>query len=239
MQPVVRGRRDASGFEIALDLSRAAVPGDPFDPVILDGLVHGVPHQSAEDWFALDGDWIIYPRLIRSLTIFDGLPKTGLLMVRGAPLPGAAPPDMLPLRIEAFSKRGCFAAMELVEKAFPKGRLAKLDPRERFAFIAGERVPDMTPLTDHEGGTTWLKPSDLMACDWLPGSAAAAYGAGGLTGTALVKSVLIREHFARSWDVHPARISHDGVWAWTEGRARTRYTIAFDRAAKAWSVRHG
>jgi 3-hydroxymyristoyl/3-hydroxydecanoyl-(acyl carrier protein) dehydratase len=239
MQTVTGGRRDASGFEITLDLSRAARPGDAFDPVILDGLVHGVPHQSAEDWFALEGDWIIYPRLIRSLTVFGSLPETGTLTVRGAPLGDADPPDILPLRIEAFSEAGCFAVMELVEKAFPKGRFARLDPQARFAFIAGERVSNMTPLTDHDDGTTRLRPADLMACDWLPGSVATAYGAKSLSGTALVKSVLIREHFARAWDVHPARIDHDGVWAWTDSRPRTRYTLRFDRAAKAWSVQNG
>ena len=239
MQPVVRGRRDGSAFELVLDLSRTVRPGDPFDPVILDGLVHGVPHQSAEDWFELDGDWIIYPRLIRKLTIHAPPPKSGELIVRGVPMPGASPPDTLPLRIEAFSTEGPFATLELVEKAFPKGRFARLTPTERFAFIAGKHVTNMTPLTDHSDGESFLKPQDVAACDWLPGSVATAYGAGKSSGTALVKAVLIREHFARSWSSHPSQIRHDGVWAWTDNHPRTRYAIRFDRDRRAWAVRHG
>ena len=117
--------------------------------------------------------------------------------------------------------------------------MARLTPPERFAFIAGERTPNTAPLSDFEDASSWLSPADLIACDWLPGSVAAAYRADGLSGAALVKSVLIKEHFARAWDLHPAEVSHDGVWAWSAEHPRTRYALAFDRARKAWQVRHG
>jgi 3-hydroxymyristoyl/3-hydroxydecanoyl-(acyl carrier protein) dehydratase len=238
---VTGGKRGPKGFALEVDLARASVPGDPFDPAILDALVHGVPHQSAEDWFDVPDGMVIYPVRVVALSLLGGLPRSGVLQVRGRPLPGARPPHHLPIRIEAWSAQGPYAVLDLIEKAYPKGRFGELDLRARRAFIRGEQAEPFAVLSrvDAATGDTLLVPMDVTACDWLPGSVAQTYGTGALSGTALVRAVALKEHFARLWRVHPREVVVDEVFASApgRGRGRVRYTLAFDREERAWRVR--
>ncbi len=76
----------------------------------------------------------------------------------------------------------------------------------------------------------------MLSCDWLPGSVATAYGLQGLDGAELVKSVAVKEHFARTWNVHPARIEVDFPFARIENRPPARFAIRFDSERRAWAV---
>lgn len=236
MQPVIQMHRDQHGFEAVLDLAAALHPGDAFDPVILDGLVHGPPHETPEEWFPAAENMAIYPVRIDRLVILGDLPESGPLIVRGQPVMGAARGDDLPVLIEAYREDGTlWARLDLIEKAYPKGLLSALNPLERKDFLTGSSDAVTAPLSRVAGDRTLVSPGDVLACDWLPGTVAAAWGLGSLTGSDLVKGVAIKEHFARKWRLHPQRIALDPPFA-RAGNTRSRYSLHFDTAARAWSV---
>lgn len=236
MQPVISMRRDSKGFEAILDLGCAVHPGDPFDPVILDGLVHGPPHETPEDWFEDAENTAIYPVRITRLTLLQDLPASGHLTVRGRPetrIPGS---DDLPVTIEAYLEDGSlWARLDLIEKAYPKGKLGALNPLSRKAFLTGSSDDTVAPLSWEEHGRTLVAPADVLACDWLPGTVAAAWGLPGLKGADLVKGVAIKEFFARKWSLHPQKLTLDPPFV-IGPNARSRYDLRFDKQARAWSV---
>ncbi|MEQ9315733.1 MAG: beta-ketoacyl synthase N-terminal-like domain-containing protein [Henriciella sp.] len=235
IQAIAELRRSAAGFEAKLDLSRAATPGVPFDPVILDALVHGPPHETPEEWFAGTDGSAIYPVRIERLVICGELPEDGILTVRGRPgLPDPAT-GHLPVTIEAYLGDTLWARLDLIEKAYPKGPLSDLSAKERRSFLTAQSADHPAPLSRFNDGRTLLSPSDVIACDWLPGTVAAAWGCEGRTGTDLVKAVVIKEHFARKWQVHPRSVVLDMPFA-IGPHGRARYRISFDPALRAWAV---
>ena len=235
LQPVSEMRRDANGFEALVDLSKAAHPGDPFDPVILDALVHGPPHERPEEWFSGVENTAIYPVRIERLVICGDLPEAGTLTVRGRPGHPGRDNGALPVTIEAFLGTKLWARLDLIEKAYPKGPLGKLTPLERRDFLTGAAANITAPLSHFDGENTFLSPADVMACDWLPGTVASAWGAPGLTGSDLVRAVAVKEHFARKHRVHPRAIRLDPPFV-TGPKGRERYTIVFDADKRAWRV---
>jgi acyl transferase domain-containing protein/3-hydroxymyristoyl/3-hydroxydecanoyl-(acyl carrier protein) dehydratase len=236
MQPVVSMRRDAKGFEAVLDLAAAINPGDPFDAVILDGLVHGPPHETPEEWFEGAENTAIYPVRIDRLIVLGPLPERGKLTVRGSPQPRPEGSDDLPVLIEAYLEDGTlWARLDLIEKAYPKGKLGALNPLARKAFLTGTSDEVVAPLSWQEGDRSLVAPADVMACDWLPGTVAAAWGLDGLTGADLIKGVAVKEFFARKWGIHPQKLTLDPPFVIVPN-ARSRYDLRFDTAARAWSV---
>ncbi|MGB3627665.1 MAG: hypothetical protein WA989_17695, partial [Henriciella sp.] len=235
LQPVTELRRSASGFEAKLDLACAATPGDPFDPVILDGLVHGPPHETPEEWFPGTEGYAIYPVRIDRLIICSDVPDNGVLTVRGRP--GIPDPvnGNLPVTIEAYLDDTLWARLELIEKAYPKGPMSDLSAKDRRGFLTGARSDHPAALSRWDGARTLLSPADVIACDWLPGTVSAAWGCEGRTGAELVRAVAIKEHFARKWGIHPRRVGLDMPFAIGPG-GRARYRIAFDTALRAWAV---
>ena len=236
MQPVISMRRDAKGFQTVLDLDTAFHPGDPFNPVILDGLVHGPPHETPEEWFKGAENTAIYPVRVDRLIVLGPLPKSGKLTVRGRPQPRPEGSDDLPVLIEAYLEDGTlWARLDLIEKAYPKGKLGALKPLARKAFLTGASDEVVAPLSWQEGDRSLVAPADVMACDWLPGTVAAAWGLEGLTGADLIKGVAVKEFFARKWGVHPQKLTLDPPFV-IGPDARSRYDLRFDTAARAWSV---
>ena len=235
LRPITRMRRDAKGFEAVADLALAHCPGNAFDPVILDALVHGPPHERPEEWFDGVEDCAIYPVRIDRLVICSDLPDSGNLTIRGVPGRRDPATGNLPVTIEAFLGQELWARLDLIEKAYPKGPLAVLNPRERRDFLTGARDTHPAPLSRWDGKRTLLSPADVIACDWLPGTVAAAWGCEGLTGAGLVKAVAVKEHFARKWKVHPGKIQlHPPFVIGPDGRHR--YALEFDSKARAWAV---
>lgn len=235
LQPVTELRRNRKGFEARIDLTRAASPGDPFDPVILDGLVHGPPHETPEEWFDGTECTAIYPVRIERLVICGPLPEEGELIVRGRPSTPDAKTGHLPVTIEAFLGDVLWARLDLIEKAYPKGPLAALAPLERRAFLTAGNDDHVAPLSRFDGVRTLLSPADVIACDWLPGTVARAWGVKGATGNELVQAVAIKEHFARKFGLHPAKLDLDPPFL-IGPDGRHRYRITFDSAARAWAV---
>ncbi|MEM5518366.1 beta-ketoacyl synthase N-terminal-like domain-containing protein [Henriciella sp. AS95] len=235
LQPVTSLRRNAKGFEALIDLSRAAVPGDAFDPVILDALVHGPPHETPEEWFDGTDGHAIYPVRIDRLVICRDIPEEGVLTVRGVPGPRNAATGDLPVTIEAFLGDELWARLDLIEKAYPKGPLAALSALDRRDFLTGASDRYPAPLTRFDGARTLLSPADVIACDWLPGTVDAVWGCNGRTGSDLVKAVAIKEHFARKWGIHPRKIHLDEPFV-IGPEGRHRYSLAFDPVARAWAV---
>lgn len=235
LRPVTEMRRDARGFEAVVDLSLAASPGDAFDAVILDALVHGPPHERPEVWFDGVEDCAIYPVRIERLIICSDLPETGALVIRGVPGQRDPATGDLPVTIEAFLGSDLWARLDLIEKAYPKGPLATLNPLERRDFLTGASNDHPAPLSRFDGTCTRLSPADVIACDWLPGTVATAWGCEGLTGSELVRAVAVKEHFAREWGIHPRKVRYEPPFA-IGPDGRHRYALRFDSKARAWAV---
>ncbi|MCZ4299361.1 beta-ketoacyl synthase N-terminal-like domain-containing protein [Henriciella marina] len=236
MQSIISIRRDKTGFEAVLNLAAATNPGDPFDPVILDGLVHGPPHETPEEWFKGAENTAIYPVRLERLTVLHDLPESGKLTVRGRPQTRLEGSEDLPVLIEAYLEDGSlWARLDLVEKAYPKGKLGALNPLARKAFLTGRSDEVVAPLSWEQSGRSLVSPAAVMACDWLPGTVAAAWGLEGLTGADLIKGVAVKEFFARKWQVHPQKLTLDPPFV-IGPNTRSRYDLSFDKTARAWSV---
>ena len=186
-------------------------------------------------WFDGVEDCAIYPVRIERLIICSDLPETGALVIRGVPGQRDPATGDLPVTIEAFLGSDLWARLDLIEKAYPKGPLATLNPLERRDFLTGASNDHPAPLSRFDGTCTRLSPADVIACDWLPGTVATAWGCEGLTGSELVRAVAVKEHFARKWGVHPRKVRYEPPFA-IGPDGRHRYALSFDSKARAWAV---
>ena len=196
-----------NGSSAVLRAEARGVPAGVLNPAVLDGVTHAIPADDLARWSPmLGGDEVAFPARIAKLLLHSPPPVAGDVRseVRFA---GLTDGDRRFPAVRALlsSADGPWADLTLVLRLFPKGPLGSAAPAQREAFLRDRRYVPGVALSRVAGAATRLNVRDVIRSDWLPGTLAAIYGAGG-DADALAAQIAVKEHAARRLRVHPSEI---------------------------------
>jgi acyl transferase domain-containing protein/3-hydroxymyristoyl/3-hydroxydecanoyl-(acyl carrier protein) dehydratase len=219
--------RGVGGASALIDLPAAGLDEVDRLVLLLDALLHGVPHDEPELWLgpAARG-FVAYPEQIVALRFHGDLPAAGRLRVETRRIPSAE--GTLAVRTQLIGKGGVLLEMEHVERLLPKGPLGNRSAAERRRFL-GERqpVPGLSLSIRQDGGTS-LAMADVQRSNWLPGTLESAYGADGPL-PALTAAIAAKEHLAGRWGLHPGAFDVEDGTATCRLLPFRRFTVALTR----------
>ncbi|HEX5760026.1 MAG TPA: 1-acyl-sn-glycerol-3-phosphate acyltransferase, partial [Thermoanaerobaculia bacterium] len=234
----------AAGSSALLDAGGGAVPRGALHQALLDAATHAVPHDDLERWCGEAAAGLAgYPQRIRTATFHGEPPQAGEVRCEARFLGFAAEGDgRLPVvRLQLAAGGRVWADLEMIEVLLPKGRLGTAPPAARRDFLRGRLPVPGVGLARREDGTTRLRDAEVAASDWLPGTVAAAYGAGAWRDDrrALTLAVAVKDHVAAAVGVHPATVAvaEDGESAVAAALPLTRVPVAVVRRGDEVEVR--
>ncbi len=217
---------------------RGAVHGLANGPdltVVLDGALHGIPHDDPALWAGDDAEGqVAYPANLRRLEFFGPRPAAETLEVRAHPIHGDG--KSLRVEVQILAAGAVWCAFELDEVLLPKGPLGKLSGAGRRAFLRDRAVVPGARLSDKKGDETHLTEAAVLASNWLPGTLEAVYGASG-TAAEMTRAIAIKEHVAARAGVHPEAVTVEGDAATCAVLPGTRFPVTVMVEAGAVSVK--
>jgi acyl transferase domain-containing protein/3-hydroxymyristoyl/3-hydroxydecanoyl-(acyl carrier protein) dehydratase len=214
-------RISSNGSAAILDAAAPTVPFGLLNQGLLDGAVHGIPHDNLGRWAKrisknISDEDLAYPYKLRRLQLFGPAPKEGAIRCEarvGAAVEGER---FVGFEIQLIRDEVVWAEFDLVEVLVPMGdhgrsrekRLSFL--KERF-FVEGV---GLSRFAEEAGQpTTRLSEMDYLAKDWLKGSVAHTYALSDDDSLAdKTRKAVIKDHVAQIASVHPQEvvISNDG-----------------------------
>jgi hypothetical protein len=214
------------GASADLDAAGTTAPVGAIHHILLDGALHGIPHDELERW----SDKITPGHMgvpVRLTAQFFGPPPTrGLVRaeVRFAGFDGAnAFPTYLIQMIDPRSR--VWATLRHVEMLIPFGHRG-LTKADRIPFLVERRYQKGTGLSEFHSDRTTLRAADVKRMDGLPGSVAHVYG---LERDAAIdlRVVAIKDHVGQRAQVHPGtvRVDLERSEAWTDADPARRYAV--------------
>ncbi len=226
------------GLSAELDAAGADAPIGAIHHILLDGALHGIPHDELERW----SDKISPGHMgvpVRLTARFFGPPPTrGIVRaeVRFAGFDGAnAFPTYL---IQMIDPQGrVWATLRHVEMLIPFGHRA-LTKADRIPFLVERRYQRGTGLSEFHADRTTLRAADVKRMDGLPGSVAHVYG---LPRDAVidVRVIAIKDHVGQRAKVHPGSVQVDleRSEAWTDADPEKRYKVTVEPQGTDVTVR--
>jgi acyl transferase domain-containing protein/3-hydroxymyristoyl/3-hydroxydecanoyl-(acyl carrier protein) dehydratase len=222
--------RSSDGASAAIEPPPATLAAEDRLVLLLDALLHGVPHDEPELWLGSAArGFVAYPEQLRSLRFYGELPESGRLRVETRRAEAAE--GTLAVRTQLIGAAGVLLEMEHVERLLPKGPLGTRPASERRRFLAERRPVAGLSLATQEDGVTRLGMAEVQRSNWLPGTLESAYQAAGPL-PALTAAIAAKEHLAALSGLHPADFTLG------EGEARCRL-LPFRRFAFASSRDRG
>jgi hypothetical protein len=200
-QILIEGRRSQFGASITLDAGGGTVPRGRLNPALLDGALHGIPHDRLHMWSdKIPRDRVAYPARISELCFFGPTPTSGPVRCEMRFDGFISAPDLPAFRFQLIQGDRVWAEGRLVEACFPKGRLGQVPASQRRAFLRDRAfVPDVT-LSRRDGGETRLSQAELEATDWMPGTIEGIYG------TRDAEAIAVAEHVGQREGIHPRHL---------------------------------
>jgi acyl transferase domain-containing protein/3-hydroxymyristoyl/3-hydroxydecanoyl-(acyl carrier protein) dehydratase len=203
-----------NGSSFMLIADSPHIPVGLVHPLLLDGAMHGIPHDNLSQWSdRVDADKVAYPVALEEIRLFGTTPVIGnvLCEVRFCGFkqhPTQSGSSALPqflIRLHANGRM--WAEIRLTERLFPKGPIGRLPQKIRKLFLQQRKFVENARLSrfDNDKQVTILTLEDVKKSDWLPGSVAAVYAVSE-EGMELVKMVAIKEHVGYLLKVHPVEI---------------------------------
>ena len=230
----------ARGASAELDAAGADAPVGAIHHILLDGALHGIPHDELERWSEkiAPGHMGVPVRL--SLQFFGPPPQKGLVRaeVRFAGFDGAnAFPTYI---IQMIDPQGhVWATLRHVEMLipFPFGHRG-LSKAHRVSFFVERRFQEGAGLSEFHADRTELRAADAKRMDGLPGSVAHVYG---LERDASIdlRIVAIKDHVGQRARVHPGSVHVDDSMssAWSDESPTTRYPVSVEQRGSDVIVR--
>ena len=205
-QVLVSGILAADGASTMLDAGAGSVPRGLLHPALLDGALHGIPHDRLHLWSpAISGDEVAYPARLVELTLHGPTPTDGQVRCEVRFDGFLVAPSLPRFRIQLITPQGVWASMRLVEACFPKGHLGAAEPLERRGFLRDRRFVEGLRLSRVAGEDdtveTRLRKDEVAASDWMPGTIEGVYG------TTDVEHIAVKEHLAARERLHPRFLS--------------------------------
>ncbi|MEQ9329181.1 MAG: beta-ketoacyl synthase N-terminal-like domain-containing protein [Rhodospirillales bacterium] len=209
-------RRSSDGASFTLDPAGGAAPYGAIHPCLLDGMMHGVPHDALEQWFPdIAANGLAYPVHAECIRFHAPMPANGDVRVEIRPASGGG---RAVIEGQLIAGGQVICEMRIREEILPQGPLGSAAPEDRKAFLGRrEAVPGMRLSASHDGVTS-LDGAAVMASNWLPGTVETVYD---VTGDmrSLIREIAIKEHVAAHLGVHPSEIVVDGTRASHAGRS--------------------
>jgi 3-hydroxymyristoyl/3-hydroxydecanoyl-(acyl carrier protein) dehydratase len=228
----------ARGLSAELDAAGADAPVGVIHHILLDGALHGIPHDELERWSdkISPGHMGVPVRL--TAQFFGPPPVRGLVRaeVRFAGFDGAnAFPTYL---IQMIDPRGhVWATLRHVEMLIPFGHRG-LTKADRIPFLVERRYQKGTGLSEFHPDRTTLRGADVKRMDGLPGSVAHVYG---LPRDAVIdpRVIAIKDHVGQRAQVHPGTVHVDveRSEAWSEADPSRRYAVVVEQEGPDVTVR--
>lgn len=231
---LLRELRDGpQGSSALLDAAGApTVPRDTLHPALLDGALHGIPHDDLSSWAgdAIDAERLGYPLRLERARFFSAPPTEGPVRVEARLLGVEAAghlarfalqlivPDERPLSPKLAER--VFAELELLEALVPMGEQGR-DREARLTFLRDRDFIAGIGLSEFYELETRLTQAEVRKKDWLPGSVAHAYGLDAqdtkLDTATLTREVALRDHVAQRAALHPSALDLEVVQQGDDG----------------------
>ncbi len=218
------------GASADLDAAGADAPIGAVHHILLDGALHGIPHDELERWSdkISPGHMGVPVRL--TAQFFGPAPTKGLVRaeVRFAGFDGAnAFPFYL---IQMIDPQGrVWATLKHVEMLIPFGHRG-LSKADRIPFLVERRYQKGTGLSEFHADRTELRATDIKRMDGLPGSVAHVYG---LERDAVVDArvIAIKDHVGQRAKVHPGVVHVDPSFshAWVDSDPGKRFAVSVEQ----------
>jgi hypothetical protein len=201
--------RSASDSRLVFDAAAAWRRGGNHPVILLDAMVHGIPHWQPSLWFGeATKNMAFLPYRLESFRLYAPLPRDGEVEVltRAAGMPTTRTARIEVQVIQADTVVLDFA---LIEALFPIGFHDSIDPAG-FKSFARDRVFTegwSVARTDDQG--TVLTREAFRQANWLPGTIEALYGLpadGSFDERQMVEQVAIKDHFASRYRMHPSEV---------------------------------
>jgi hypothetical protein len=164
------------GLSAELDAAGADAPVNTLHPILLDGALHGIPHDELELWSDKVAPGLMAAPVRLAMQFFGPTPTRGTVRaeVRFAGFDGS---NLFPAyAIQMIDPQGrVWAELRHVEMLIPFGHRG-LTKAHRIPFLVERRYAKDTGLSEFHADRTELKLADVKRMDGLPGSVAHVYG---------------------------------------------------------------
>jgi 3-hydroxymyristoyl/3-hydroxydecanoyl-(acyl carrier protein) dehydratase len=198
----------ASGASAELDAAGADAPIGAIHPILLDGTLHGIPHDRLELWSTKIRPKQIGAPAKLAVRFFGPPPRQGAMRaeIRFAGFDGAnAFPCFL---IQIIDPEGrVWASMRHVEVLLRFGS-TRIDRESLRPFLLERRHLERVGLSTFHDDRTELDPKDVKLMDGLPGSVAYTYGLDAHVPPD-VRIIAIKDHVGQRAKIHPSRVRVD------------------------------
>lgn len=233
-------KRNAHGASSVIKLARNGVPDGAVQPGALDAALQSVPHDHIEMWWPQhDGDTIGYPHGVEFMHFYGPTPTTGDLRCEVRFVSGED--RKVTLEMQVYAPGGELWMMTRYQEIlFPKGRLGRLNGKDRRAFIR-DRQPiegaHLSLMGEHE---TALGVRDVLESNWFKGTLETLYGVQG-SPKELAHQIAAKEHIASKLGVHPGSldVNAERERAFFAGASllSVAYESEFEEATQTWHIR--
>jgi 3-hydroxymyristoyl/3-hydroxydecanoyl-(acyl carrier protein) dehydratase len=226
------------GLSAELDAAGAAAPVGAIHHILLDGALHGIPHDELERWSEKISPGHMAAPVRLSAQFFGPPPTKGLVRaeVRFAGFDGA---NVFPTYlIQMIDPEGrVWATLRHVEMLLPFGHRG-VTKADRTPFLVERRYRPGTGLSEFHPDRTTLRAAEIKRMEWLPGSVAYVYG---LPRDAVVDArvIAVKEHVGQRAHVHPGSVQVDLALsqAWCDADAGKRYSVSIEQNGSDVTVR--
>jgi hypothetical protein len=226
------------GASAELDAAGADAPVGAIHHILLDGALHGIPHDELERWSEKIRPGQMGAPVRLAVQFFGPPPQTGLVRaeVRFAGFDGAnAFPTYV---IQMIDPQGhVWAVLRHVEMLIPFGHRG-LSKANRVSFLVERRFQEGAGLSEFHPDRTELRAADCKRMDGLPGSVAHVYGLERDSSVDL-RIIAIKDHVGQRARVHPGTIRVDDALstAWSDENPETHYPVSVEQRGSDVIVR--
>jgi 3-hydroxymyristoyl/3-hydroxydecanoyl-(acyl carrier protein) dehydratase len=218
------------GLSAELDAAGADAPIGAVHHILLDGALHGIPHDELEKWSDKIGPGHMGVPVRLTAQFYGPPPAKGTVRaeVRFAGFDGAQAFPFYMIQMigtDANGRESVWAVLKHVEMLIPFGHRS-MTKADRIPFMVERRYKKGVGLSDFHDDRTELKSAEVKRMDGLPGSVGHVYG---LERDENVdpRVIAIKDHVGQRAQVHPGEVQVDPglTAAWTRGEPGKRYPV--------------
>jgi len=225
--------RDSEQSVFEMDIAEMRRRAGGGDTILLDGLIHGYPHNDPYLWH---GETVFgnaaLPYRIEHMDRYKPLPLTGTITVLTRKL-GMPTPRTTRFGIRAQIGDEVIMDLVMIGALLPLSLFAKLPPEQRRDAVQNRVYTPGFEMVTRAGAKTMLDLDNVSRTNWLPGTLDKIYN----LSTKLAENpnlaaeeILIKDYCAQTFGVHQANVNVGADWIDVAGAQRiARSELAIER----------